>query len=85
MVLLAESKTAIVFLQPNKTLALEITDTYKGVLDTNNPNQTSLSTILPFKYFSATSLISNSTLVYMYSQINETFMGEITYDTVKNV
>ena len=94
MVLLVENKTAIIFLQSNNTISLMIADTYKGTAPNkhnmslennhyNRQNQTSCTTILPFSYFSATSLISNSTLIYMYYQLNETCIGEIIYNTSK--
>lgn len=87
MLLLAESKTAIVFLHSNQSIALDITETtvatYNNTVIGSGPNQTSCPTTLPFSYFSATSLASNSTLIYMYYQLNDTFMGEIIYNTIE--
>lgn len=84
---LAENKTAIAFLQPDNTIALSVSNatrvTYNNRAAATNLNETSQSTILPFGYFSATSLISNSTLIYFYYQLNDTFMGEITYNTIE--
>lgn len=46
--------------------------------------KTSYSAIIPYPYFSATSLISNSTWIFLYYQLNETFMGEIVYNTIND-
>lgn len=71
-----------IYLTPDYTIVMKITDAYN---DTSLRDHQSVSpTILQYPFFSATSLSSNSSLIYVYYQVNETFMGEMTYDTAKN-
>ena len=82
IVSLTESQNAIVFLEPNSTIALGIKDVHDRPWNTTNHTQTSTSVTIPFRYFTATSLISNSTSIYIYYQFSETSIGEIIYDTL---
>lgn len=77
-----DTRMANIYLTPNYTIALGITDAYNGT--SLRDHQPVSPTILQYPFFSATSLSSNSSLIYVYHQVNETFMGEMTYDTAKN-
>ena len=80
LIQLPEGNTALLFMTNRSVIAITL-EYYTGQIGkpSSGPHITS-SITTPYSHFSATVLLKNSSTVYVYYQVNETALGEISFD-----
>lgn len=81
-VTVANNKTALVYLQPNNTIGMTFVDAYPDIKSSVPNFDTSWPTILPFRRFSGTAFDTDPTIIYIYYQVNDTIITEVSYNTI---
>ena len=78
----SQDNMALIYLNSNNTIAMDIGDVDTGLSSVDPPP---LPATVPFRYIGATSGGANSSVVYVYYQVNETHFGEISFDNDNGV
>ncbi|CAD6591448.1 MAG: hypothetical protein ASARMPREDX12_005172 [Alectoria sarmentosa] len=77
----SQDNMALVYLNSNNTIAMDIGDVDTGLSSVDAPP---LPATVPFRHIGATSG-GNSSVIYVYYQVNETHLGEISFDNDNGV